>query len=79
MGTLWICQQWKGEGKPCEFQGVFDSEQGAIDACVTDDLWIHPATINKRIAQETLKPNGYYPRLETKDKAEARLGHKVEP
>lgn len=31
-----------------EFQGVFDSEQKAIDACVGDSMFVGPAELNAR-------------------------------
>jgi len=60
---LWLCGQWVND-KEWEFQGIFDSEQKAIDACAHDDYWIAPVKLNETYPQETVQmPGAYYPRL----------------
>lgn len=64
---LWIVGQWKEctcDGS-WEFQGVFDSEEKAINACATDNYWIAPVELNKEWPIESVQIEGaYYPRLE---------------
>ena len=60
---LWICGQWVND-KEWDFQGIFDSEQKAIDACTHDNYWIAPVKLNETYPQETVQmPGAYYPRL----------------
>ena len=60
---LWICGQWIAE-REWEFQGIFDSEQRAIDACTHDNYWIAPVRLNEPLPHETVDFSGaYYPRL----------------
>ena len=80
MKELWIVgQRFESADQPnrCwEFQGVFDSEAEAIRACLSDDFIIFPAKLNHALPLETTEPLGaYYPRLETKEQAKARLGY----
>jgi hypothetical protein len=77
--SLWICgQHFESKDQPnrCwEFQGVFDDEDKAIAACSENSFFIFPAELNEPLPTETLQPAGaYYPRLETKEQARARLG-----
>jgi hypothetical protein len=70
---FWICGQWKGDDKPWEFQGVFETEAQAIAACVADNYFIFPATLNKEWPQQTVwSAGGYYPHLETKEQGAER-------
>lgn len=51
-----------------EFQGVFDSEQKAIDACVCDSMFIGPAELNKQLPIETNEWVGaFFPMLKKCD------------
>lgn len=79
MNEFWICgQRYESKDQPdrCwEFQGVFDAEHKAIQACVTDDFFIFPATLNEALPVESMPEDGrsYYPRLETKQQAAKRF------
>ena len=62
--NIWLVGQWKGTETPWEVQGVFDSEQKAIAACVDDQYFIGPLTLNEEMPQETMRewPGAYYPK-----------------
>ena len=56
---VWIVGQWK---EIWEFQGVFLTEQEAVDACVEDNYFVAPAILGKSLQKETIKwPGFYYP------------------
>lgn len=66
--TVWIIgkmiddtlSQW-------EFQGVFDTEELAIAACVEDRFFVGPAEINTPFPVEPVKWVGaWYPRVQTR-------------
>ncbi len=45
-----------------EFQGVFSSEQRAIDACITDRYFVGPAVLDEALPDKRIEwPNAYYP------------------
>jgi len=49
------------------FQGVFDSEDNAINACRTELYCVCPATLNESLPNElTTWEGAWYPRLESK-------------
>lgn len=58
---LWIVFKFtKGAS---EFQGVFDSEELAVDACTEGCFCVCPATLNAPIPSETVFwPGCYYPK-----------------
>jgi hypothetical protein len=46
-----------------EFQGVFDNKNKAIKACLNENYFIAPATLNKIISDKrTAWPNLIYPK-----------------
>lgn len=57
-------------GKHCEifgwhFQGIFDCEQKAVDACVTDQYFVGPCRMNETLPDEPTEWEGvYYPLCE---------------
>lgn len=55
------------------FEGVFDSEQKAIDACREDDYFIAPTCLNKSHPDAKVWEGAYYPLQETKEEGAARL------
>lgn len=66
--TLWICGQvvedvtFRGN-IPWEFQGVFDSEEKAVAACVTPWYFVAPYTLNEPSPHERTEgmDGSYYP------------------
>ena len=67
MKTLWICGQYKSgdEGNIVwDFQGVFDTEELAIAACVDNTYFVGLAELNKELPKATAKqwPGVYYPK-----------------
>ena len=64
--TLWIVGQAKSDdGKRWEFQGVFDTEQLAVDACKGELYCVAPVQLNEELPHETLPmPGCYYPLFE---------------
>ena len=74
---LWIAGQVRSredaEEKRWEFQGVFDTEQLAVDACKGELYFIAPVQLNEELPHETLlMPGCYYPQLETAEQARRR-------
>lgn len=60
---LWLVGQYKIDGETWEFQGVFDSEEKAIKACVNDMFFIAPITLNEELPLESAEmPKAYYPK-----------------
>lgn len=59
---LWIVGIYR-INKPWEFQGVFDSEEKALEHCLTDKYFIGPTTLNmEQGGEETTEWEGsYYP------------------
>lgn len=58
MQKLWIVGQFLGvgpgdQGTVWEFQGVFDSEQAAREACIGRNYFYGPATLNELIPADT--------------------------
>ena len=66
---LWVCGQsirYDDDCKAWEFQGVFSTEQGAIDACLTDQYFVGSAMLNETWPEEqVIWPGSYYPKAET--------------
>lgn len=60
---LWYVGQYMGESS-WEFQGVFDSKQKAIDACVMENFFIQSITLNEPLPTQTCDSTGYYPLIE---------------
>jgi hypothetical protein len=59
---LWIVGKSCGYSDRWEFQGVFDSEEKAVAACVSDDMFVGPAKLNTPVSLETKEwPGAYYP------------------
>lgn len=55
------------ETKTWEFQGVYSSKEKAINACIKDEYFIGPATLDSGLPDESVEWGGaYYPRLESK-------------
>lgn len=60
---VWIVGQRRGAD--WEFQGVFDSHEAAVAACVGDDYFIGPAILNEQRKDSPEKWDGaYFPRLQ---------------
>lgn len=59
---VWICGKINEEG--CcilwEFQGVFDEEDKAVDACRSERYFVGPATLNEPLPDETVEWIGCY-------------------
>lgn len=48
-----------------EFQGVFDTEQKAVENCVDFNYFVGPAILNEALPCETVEwKGGYYPKLQ---------------
>lgn len=66
MTTLWICGQvtnYDPEDKAWQFNGVYSTEQKAINACLTDLYFIGPAVLDSGLPDETVEWSGaYYPK-----------------
>lgn len=63
---LWIVGQFlpkDGSLSAWEFQGIFDSEERAIKACINSNYFIGPAELNAEIQETTMTewPGAYYP------------------
>jgi hypothetical protein len=69
---LWIVGQFIREVevdgvvvKDWHFQGVFSTQEAAEAACVTDNYFVGPATLDAVLAHEEIQwENAYYPRLQ---------------
>ena len=65
--TVWIVGKYilmhESSGMEWEFQGVFSSEQKAVDACLGHDEWfVAPAELDKELPAEKVDwPGFYYP------------------
>lgn len=60
---LWVVGKNKSNDGRWEFQGIFDTENKAIDACKTPNDFIGPCYLNEEIPQEsTYWPGAYYPK-----------------
>lgn len=61
---LWIVGKWH-EGAAWEFFGVFSSEEKAVAACVSPDMFIGPGELDVALAEAPEAwPGAYYPRPE---------------
>ena len=68
---LWVVFQLKGKwrkpedgGSVIEFQGVFSTEQKAIDACRDENYFMAPVKLDKELPHESIQMNGgCYPKL----------------
>lgn len=56
---VWIVGQVREE-KDWEFQGVFNTEQEAIEACVDENYFIGPAIFGQPCPRETVHWHGAY-------------------
>lgn len=71
---VWVCGQLLGDGsdaKRWEFQGVFLTQQEAVDACRDWKYFIGPVRVGRAIDHESTEWDGaYYPisRKVTKEK-----------
>jgi hypothetical protein len=63
---LFIVGRKDPEPRAWEFIGVFDDEQKAIAACITDDHCVCPAVLNENVETGTGWPGAWYPRLQEK-------------
>lgn len=75
---LWACGQWRREEDDglsvWDFQGVFNSEQRAIQACRGDNWFIWPVVVNAEMTEEPIEaPGGYYPAYDR----EARIASRI--
>lgn len=62
-GTLWLCGQITK--KSWDFQGIFDSEEKAIEACKTIDYFIAPVVLNEEVPKESSEfKDAYFPLLD---------------
>lgn len=66
--NLWIVGKFRGDYEDriaWEFQGVFDSEDAAIEACRDASYFVGPAELNNPLQHETSEwPGCYYPSTE---------------
>lgn len=61
---LWVVGRFHGD-TDWSFQGAYQSEGKAIEACIDEDYFIGPATLNGRVPHERMEwPGSYYPLLE---------------
>lgn len=59
---LWIVGKWRHEGEAWEFFGVFSSEEKALAACTSRDMFIGPAELDVALAEAPEPwPGCYYP------------------
>jgi hypothetical protein len=59
---LWIVGKALGEPDSWEFQGVFDSEEQAVAACVLEEMFVGPAKLNTPLPLDKEGwPGAYYP------------------
>lgn len=63
MSEVWIVGKKTGAlPDQWEFQGVFDSELSAIDACNSESHFVGPATLNQVIEDSSEQwPGAYFP------------------
>ena len=64
---VYVVMQWKGEDKHPEFQGVFDSQKKAEDACRTDDYFVWATKMNLELPDEMVEKGPdytWYPKLQ---------------
>lgn len=62
IGGWYNYREDKWHGFSLQFQGIFDTEQKAIDACRTPDYFIAPYTLNETLPHETFNnPRAYSP------------------
>jgi hypothetical protein len=64
--TLWICCKGGYEGGPCwELQGIFDTQERAVEACKGDEFWIGEVELNREFPVERCDWPGirYYPTI----------------
>ena len=51
-----------------DFQGVFTSEERALEACKDRSYFVGPAVLNKELPYDTIEwPGHYYPKMEKED------------
>lgn len=56
-------EEYKGADTAWEFQGVFDSEDAAIEACKTARYFYYPVVLNEELSEESVDPYGaFYPK-----------------
>lgn len=62
MTQVWVCGQNKFGGR-WELQGVFSTEEAAIDACRDHTYFVGPIKLNESLPHETLPewPGAHYP------------------
>jgi len=66
MDKLWLVGQWKGQAPgehvAWEFQGVFKTEDKAVEACRTFTYFVVPVKVGETKKHETKEWQGlYYP------------------
>ena len=68
MNTVWIVGKTIDEQMDrWQFQGVFDEENKAVEACVEDSFFVGPADLNSHLPTQPIEWVGaWYPRLQTK-------------
>ena len=62
MEFVWMVEQWKGDGVPPEFQGIFTSCSKAISVCKLDTFAVTRVRLDEEIPVETCsRPHCWYP------------------
>lgn len=57
-----------------QFQGLFDSQQSAEDACRDDSYFVGVCELNELLPHEKVPwKDAWYPKLETREEGVARL------
>jgi len=58
VGKVWSHRFW-------EYQGIFDDEQMAVDACEDDNWFIGPVKMNEKVPVQCMDwPGAYFPLAE---------------
>ena len=68
MKELWIVGKFvkpSPMGSVWDFQGIFDSENKAIKACISKDYFYASVELNKTIPDESVEWDVIYPQLTT--------------
>ena len=61
---LWVVGRNNDDsGKDWDFQGVFDTEDKAVAACISPMHFVGPVELNQTIPEESSEwPDSYYPK-----------------
>jgi hypothetical protein len=61
--TVFIVGKYEPDKQPWEFQGVFDTEQAAIAACLDERFFVGPIELNAAVQDARIEwPGAYYPK-----------------